>query len=450
MAEERDGIESTALRNRRLVGCRMRNADLSGVDLSHCDLRDSDYRGADLSGACLDGASLFRGVFRDADLSGASLRTCNATEGDFRNSRMRECDLTASNLGHALFRNADLSLAKLESTNLHDTSLAGTRLAGASLVNANLSMADLSEADLSNADLTGANLCRANLQFANLDSARIARTNFSGACLARAKGLSDELAEAIRASGGKPPVVPRSASIFGRTVAFLKSLVTGHGVLAGVLATLAIILTLFCLVIVVWSIVSYVSSEKRDGEPGHFPGGIPVAESYLSPGEPLPNGDISEGLSHWVSSDGGQDFPESRGEVRQVTGDCPTPPWCLELEAIVTPSRIHYVREPTIEAPLSAPYGPGSPIWLYINPGDRFEVSFSYKGEPTFWLYCLNERGDREVVHSEDLDSGGLWEEASFTAESEAHWRAVALEFTINGEPGTVKLDDVDVRTITE
>ena len=445
MEEERTQSEHKDMRGRNLVGCRMRNAELAGVDLSSCDLRGWDCEGTELTGACLDGACLVGGVFREADLSGASLRATNATEGDFRNARMQKCDLTASNLGCALLRNVDLSQAKLESANLHDASLARSRLTGTSLLNANLSMADLSEADLSNADLSGANLCGANLRFANLEGATVARTNFSRADLTQVRGVTEELADAICAGGGKPPVGACSTGFFGRTASSLKSLVVGHGPLAGIMATLAILLTLFCLVIVVWSIVSTLFSSDDETELSHFPGSIPVAQSYLSPGEALPNGDFSDGPSHWVSSDGGKEFPDSRGELRQVTGDCPSPPGCLEMEALTTPSRVHYVREPHLESPLDMPYGPESPIWLYIKPSDRFEVSFSYKGDPTFWIYCLTERGDREVALSEDLTSGTQWEEVSFTVESEDYWRAIALEFTINGEPGTLMMDDVDV-----
>jgi uncharacterized protein YjbI with pentapeptide repeats len=100
-------------------------------------------------------------------------------------------DLSGAGLSEAELIGVNLSGADLILAEMNDANLAGANLAGADLGGADLSGAYLSEADLSGADLTWANLNWANLASANLTKTILDRTNFGGARLLDAKGLSE-------------------------------------------------------------------------------------------------------------------------------------------------------------------------------------------------------------------------------------------------------------------
>ena len=111
------------------------------------------------------------------------------------------------------------------------------------------------------------------------------------------------------------------------------------------------------------------------------------------------------------------------------------------MEALATPSRLHYVRTPTREPPLDRPYEAWSPAWIEIEPGSELQASFSFEGELTFWWHYLDEQGERQLVLFDDLHSADGWRQASYEATTEAGWVAVGLEVAVNGSPRVARID---------
>jgi hypothetical protein len=110
-------------------------------------------------------------------------------------------NLSCSDLGSAVLDKGDFSGANFTGANLNDVS--GSRanfkgscfrlatLAKANLYEANLEGAVLQRADLAKCMLASANLSGADLSDANLDGANLSKTDFRGAILLEARGLTN-------------------------------------------------------------------------------------------------------------------------------------------------------------------------------------------------------------------------------------------------------------------
>jgi len=132
--------------------------------------------------------------------------------------------------GHDLrgrdFSGVDWRGANLRGADLRGAMLVGTDLRGASLAGANLSHANLRGANLARADLANANFSFAQMEGADLSMAQPLDPNrFRGAKLLEAKGISEELHDALRAAGAVPPVLRHVEPMCGiassyKTIAF--------------------------------------------------------------------------------------------------------------------------------------------------------------------------------------------------------------------------------------
>jgi uncharacterized protein YjbI with pentapeptide repeats len=114
--------------------------------------------------------SNFRPQLQSASLNGMSLEGVDLREADLSSAALQDCDLYKANL----------SAATAPAVRLQRSDLSRALLLGA-----NLRLADLSEADLSGADLSGSVLVKCKLAGANLVA-----TNFCGADLREAVGLT--------------------------------------------------------------------------------------------------------------------------------------------------------------------------------------------------------------------------------------------------------------------
>ncbi len=164
----------------KLLGARLKDADLSHADLTAtrlqaADLREVNLRNAKLFRAQMQGASLgladLRGAdlaladFRGADLSWANLDGVSAGSARFQGARLKGARLLAANLDHANLQGADLS----------DALLSGSQMRNARLIGTDLTRAILKAVDLRNAMIwKAAPPMREDTDLANFSGLRIA------------------------------------------------------------------------------------------------------------------------------------------------------------------------------------------------------------------------------------------------------------------------------------
>src|SRR5262245_47688057 len=103
--------------------CDLRNAKLSGLDLSNANLTGANLRGADLRKANLTGANLDA-----ADLSNANLSRANLVGADLRKAKLNDTKLNHANLTKANLTDANLNRANLSNADLRDAHFAGASL----------------------------------------------------------------------------------------------------------------------------------------------------------------------------------------------------------------------------------------------------------------------------------------------------------------------------------
>ena len=116
--------------------------------------------------------SNFRPRLKSAILNGMNLEGIDLREADLSSAALQDCDLYKANLS-----GATAAAVRLQRSDL----------SRALLLEANLRLADLTEADLSGADLSGSVLVKCKLPGANLVA-----TNFCGADLREAIGLTPQ------------------------------------------------------------------------------------------------------------------------------------------------------------------------------------------------------------------------------------------------------------------
>ena len=164
-----------------LEGANLRNAKLKGVDLRDAELFRARLDLADLEGADLRGAKMVEARFsftdlRNADLSGADLSGAYSMGADVRNAVFR-----GSSHHYQRFNNADARGADFSSAKLSRALFFGSDLRGASFRNAGLPFANLVRVRLDGADLTGALLSNAQFHQAVLKGADLGNANLGGA-----------------------------------------------------------------------------------------------------------------------------------------------------------------------------------------------------------------------------------------------------------------------------
>lgn len=230
-------FEKATLMNANLQGADLTNALLTGANLSQANLGRANLHMANLNKANLSevnltGANLQDALLKNANLAKADLRTArltnaNLTNANLNQANLQEVDLTRqmlsdtnlteanlidANLTEAFLRGtnftgANLSKANMTAARLHQANMASANLSGATLTSAYLKEAQLQNANLQAANLENANLKEADLQGANLRGANLTnlffnrQTNFKGADLRGAQGITPELAAQLHRTG---------------------------------------------------------------------------------------------------------------------------------------------------------------------------------------------------------------------------------------------------------
>lgn len=198
-----------------------------------------DLRNAKLFGANLSEAQLYQANLGRADLRSATLNRTNLSTANLSRARLVGADLYGATLGKAKLLGADLSEARLYETNLSGANLSGAKLRRAQLVHADLSGANLSRVDLTgatlrNANLGGADLSQAILKDSDLTEAFVGGTIFGNTDLSTVIGLETILHRGpssigidtlFRSDGKIPEVFLRGAGVPEDFITFVPSLV---------------------------------------------------------------------------------------------------------------------------------------------------------------------------------------------------------------------------------
>ena len=217
-------------------------------------------------------------------------------------------------------------------------------------------------------------------------------------------------------------------------------------------AVMIIAVTVFFLF---WIFGSYLESYKR--VPAFTPGKYiesKIEMNYFEKEDAFKNGDFSQGLNHWVSSDGGAVFPESKSIVGLDEKDFHSSPYSLKIESKKPANRYHYSKKKN-KYTINNAYGyKETDHWLGVLPGSHVKVSLWYKGDvPRVAVIGLSSEGEWSSVVTGSGIQTDEWEKLEISADIPELIRAIALEITLNQAEGmplpVLWIDDVDIEVKT-
>jgi len=163
----------------------------------------------------------------------------------------------------------------------------------------------------------------------------------------------------------------------------------------------------------------------------------------------LENGDFSQGLKHWATSDGGDLFPKSQSKAFIEKNDFHSAPFSLKIKSVHPANRYHYSKKANTEV-INNAYSYKEPDhWMGILPGSKVRVGMWYKGDVVaISAICLHEDGYTwsKIAYAAG-DRAEKWRQLKSQGEVPPDGRAVAIEITINRAedmpPPVVLIDDV-------
>ena len=175
-----------------------------------------------------------------------------------------------------------------------------------------------------------------------------------------------------------------------------------------------------------------------------------IEKNFFFKGKTLKNGDFSNDLRHWVSSDGGELFPKSKSIITLDKACFYSAPSSLKIESIYSANRIHYTK---IEKSyvINNAYGyKETDHWLGVLPGSNVSLSLWYKGDLVgLSVLGLSKEGKWTSLEKSEGTKTDVWRQLSLKTEVPANIRAITLEITLNqaqGMPSPVLwIDDVNM-----
>lgn len=176
--------------------------------------------------------------------------------------------------------------------------------------------------------------------------------------------------------------------------------------------------------------------------------------NYFENNAGLNNGDFKQGLKHWVSSDGGYLFPESKSTVKLDKKDFHSSPYSMKIESEFPANRYHYSKKKN-KYTIDNAYGyKETDHWLGVLSGSHINVSLWYKGDvPRVAVLGLNRHGDWTGIISRTGLKTEQWKLLEFSADIDESVRAIALEITLNqiegGSRPVLWIDDVSLEVKT-
>ncbi len=175
-----------------------------------------------------------------------------------------------------------------------------------------------------------------------------------------------------------------------------------------------------------------------------------IETNYFENEGAFQNGDFSRGLEHWVSSDGGKLFPESKSIIKLDKKNYHSPPYSIKIESKNPANRYHYSKKKYRYTINNAYDYKETDHWLGILPGSHVRVSLWYKGDvPRLSLIGLSHEGNWSNLISGSGLKTDEWKRVEVSAKIPDSIRAIALEITLNQAEGmplpVVWIDDVNI-----
>lgn len=177
-----------------------------------------------------------------------------------------------------------------------------------------------------------------------------------------------------------------------------------------------------------------------------------IEKNYFEQRDNIENGDFSQGLAHWSTSDGGKLFKQSKSNVSICQNDYHSLPCSMKIQTIVPSSRNYYSKEKKREI-VDNPYSfKSNKFWLGILPGKKVSASLWYKGDVvTFSIQCLLKDGVWISLGKISGPSTGTWNKLEINEIVPENGRAIGIEIALNWTfpqlpPPSVLIDDVSVK----
>lgn len=176
-----------------------------------------------------------------------------------------------------------------------------------------------------------------------------------------------------------------------------------------------------------------------------------IEKDYFEKEDAFKNGDFSDGLKHWVSSDGGKVFPESKSIINLEKNDYHSAPYCIRIESISPANRMHYSKKKK-QYTIQNAYGyKETNHWLGVLPGSVVKASLWYKGDiPRLSIIGLNHEGEWSGLTMGTGPRTKEWRQIEVSTKVPELIRAIALEITLNQAEGmalpVILIDDVNIK----
>ncbi|MBU1044844.1 MAG: hypothetical protein KJ915_10665 [Candidatus Omnitrophica bacterium] len=173
-----------------------------------------------------------------------------------------------------------------------------------------------------------------------------------------------------------------------------------------------------------------------------------------SKGNVLKNGDFSEKLRHWVTSDGGQTFKDSKSKVSLEEDDVHSAPYSLRIRSLYPTNRLHYTKNME-QYIIGNPYDfKETEHWLGVEPSSKIEASCWYKGSVIdFTIIGLAQKGEWINLAKISGERTRIWKQLKIDIDIPEKVRAISVLFVINRAQGSplpdVLIDDVAVSIVS-
>ncbi|MFH1460404.1 MAG: hypothetical protein ABIG64_08590 [Candidatus Omnitrophota bacterium] len=173
-----------------------------------------------------------------------------------------------------------------------------------------------------------------------------------------------------------------------------------------------------------------------------------IEKNYFAGNQTIKNGDFSQGLIHWSTSDGGKVFRNSKSKMTLEKNDFHSPPYAMKIESIVPANRYYYTKTENSAVINSAFDFYETEHWLGILPQVNAKLSLWYKGDvPRVSLHCLDKRGKWIGLGSVSGPATDEWTYLEIMKKIPENGRAITFDIVLNQAQGmplpVIIVDDV-------
>ncbi len=175
-----------------------------------------------------------------------------------------------------------------------------------------------------------------------------------------------------------------------------------------------------------------------------------IEKNYFERRSNIENGDFTNGLVHWCTSDGGKIFKDARSKVSLDKNNFRSPPQSMKIESIFPANGYYYTKLKKMRF-VDDPYDfRDCSSWLGIEPGKIINTSLWYKGDiVTFYLQCLLKDGIWKTLAVTSGRSTNEWKKLQITERVPESGRAIGIAIVLNRAEGMPPplawIDDVSI-----